>query len=209
METTKYLRKRAKDGDPDAAFRVGYRLAFHRNPRLRNRSAAKKYWLPAATQGHIRAAFYLGTLYDSDDATAASRAKAEQWFQIAAEGGHEVAQFNLASLLLEEDRDGAAEAIPWLQEAASSGESSAQHLLGYCYFHGEGTKVDLGLAKLWYRKAAAQGVARSMFNLGLMHLQGTGFPRSEKRGLAWLEKAAGLGNRGAKRILHKYQTAIK
>ena len=53
METTKYLRKRAKDGDPDAAFRVGYRLAFHRNPWLRNRNAAKKYWLQAATQGHI------------------------------------------------------------------------------------------------------------------------------------------------------------
>jgi len=204
METTKYLRKRAKEGDPDAAFRMGYRLAFHRNPRLRDRSAAKKFWLQAATQGHIRAAFYLGTLYDSDDATVASRAKAEQWFQIAAEGGHEVAQFNLASLLLEEDRDGAAEAIPWLKEAASGGMVDAQHLLGYCYFHGEGINEDFQLAKLWYRKAAAQGNASSMYNLGLMHLHGTGFQLSKKRGLAWLERAASLGDRSAKRVLGNY-----
>jgi TPR repeat protein len=205
METTKYLRKRAKEGDPNAAFRVGYRLAFHRNPRLRNRAAARKYWLQAATQGHIRAAFYLGTLFDSDGATVALRAKAEQWFRIAAEGGHEVAQFNLASLLLEEDRGGAAEAIPWLEEAASNGERNAQHLLGYCYFHGEGTKVDFHLAKLWYRKSAAQGNSRSMYNLGLMHLHGTGFQLSKKRGLAWMERAASLGHRSAKRVLGEHQ----
>lgn len=203
METTKYLRKQAKEGDPDAAFRVGYRLAFHRNPRLRNRAGAKKYWLQAATHGHVRAAFYLGTTFDSDGMSASARAKAEKWYRTAAEGGHEYAQYNLASLLLERDPEERAEAIPWLTKAAKGGMADAPHLLGYCYFHGEGTKASMELAKLWYRKAASQGDSSSMYNLGLMHLQGTGFPRSEKRALVWLNRAASLGNKSAKKLLRQ------
>lgn len=207
METTKYLRKRAKDGNPDASFRVGYRLAFHRDPRLRDQAGARKYWLQAAAKGHIRAAFFLGTLYDSDDKKTASRSKAEKWFRIAAEGGHEEAQYNLASLLLEYEADGGAEAIQWLTKAAKGRMDYAQHLLGYCYFHGEGTRVNMELAKLWSRKAADQGYSASMYNLGLMHLHGTGFQRSEKRGFHWLKRAASLGNKNANKMLRQQRLA--
>jgi uncharacterized protein len=64
MEATIILRAPAASGDTDAQFRLGYRLAFHRNPNQRDWSSALRYWQSAAARGHVRAQFHLGTCFD-------------------------------------------------------------------------------------------------------------------------------------------------
>ena len=55
MESTIKLRARAAQGDADAQFRIGYRRAFHRDPKQRDWPSAVRYWKAAAVQGHTRA----------------------------------------------------------------------------------------------------------------------------------------------------------
>ena len=53
METTKFLQKRAGEGDADAQFRVGYRLAFGRKrPRPTDWPYVLDLWNRAAEAGH-------------------------------------------------------------------------------------------------------------------------------------------------------------
>ena len=45
METTKTLRRKAREGDSDAQFRLGYRLAFTRTSARPNWKAAANWWV--------------------------------------------------------------------------------------------------------------------------------------------------------------------
>ena len=63
MITTPALRKQAFSGDSDSQFRLGYRLALGRGPPRKWREASV-WWARAASQGHVRAQFYLATCYD-------------------------------------------------------------------------------------------------------------------------------------------------
>jgi TPR repeat protein len=55
-------------------------------------------FLPLAEQGHARAQFSLGLLYDEGEGVPADAAKAAYWYRKAAEQGHREAQFNLGQM---------------------------------------------------------------------------------------------------------------
>src|SRR5262245_43486445 len=126
METTRYLRRRAGEGDTDAQFRLGYRLAFGRQrPRPTDWSAVVAFWKPAAAAGHRRAQFYLGTCYEQGHGVAQDETQAMHWYRQAAENGYPSAQYNLAfgyrhGLGVEKDLSAAAY---WFYQAALAGDA--------------------------------------------------------------------------------------
>ena len=159
MITTAALSRLAASGDTDAAFRLGYRLAFCRATESRNPKGAVRQWLAAARAGHIRAKFYLGTAYDFGHGVGKSPRLAMRWYAAAAKGGHSEAQYNLALGF----RDGIGvsrdlrKAARWLRAAAEQGNSDAQSDLGYCFHEGIGARRDLKTAARWYSKAVELG----------------------------------------------------
>src|SRR5882672_1536517 len=135
MITTEALSRLAASGDTDAAFRLGYRLAFCRAVESRDPKKAVLHWLMAARGGHIRAKFYLGVAYDRGNGVGKNRRAAMRWYAAAAKGGHVEAQYNLALGF----RDGtgvsqdATKAVKWLRAAAEQGDPEAQSDLGHCF----------------------------------------------------------------------------
>jgi TPR repeat protein len=96
METTQTLRKRALQKDPDAMFRLGYRLAFGRGrPSRPNWPSIFTLWSGAAKAGHARAQFYLATIYENGKGVRRNMSRAIYWYTRAAKLGHETAMFNL------------------------------------------------------------------------------------------------------------------
>src|SRR5262245_36439526 len=96
METTRVLQQRAKVGDADALFRLGYRLAFgKKRPRPTDWGVVFELWQRAAALNHRRAQFYLGTCYDSGRGVTQDLGQAMRWYRAAAENGYPPAQYNL------------------------------------------------------------------------------------------------------------------
>jgi TPR repeat protein len=95
MITTAALRALAQSGDPDAHFRLGYRLALGRNRRKRWAEAVR-HWSFAATQGHSRAMFYLGTCDDFGRGVGKNARRAMTLYLSPARRGHADAQYNVA-----------------------------------------------------------------------------------------------------------------
>jgi uncharacterized protein len=204
METTRYLQKRAKEGDADAQFRLGYRLAFGRQRSLpTNWESVVAWWQQAAAAGDCRAQFYLGTCFDRGHGVAQSFKRAMAMYRKAAEQGHRSAQYNLAFGY----REGIGvsknltEAFRWFKLAAQAGDGAAQRDLGYCYHEGTGVAVDLHAAIHWYKKAARAGDAKAQYNLGLSYLDGDGVPCSVRWATFWFAKAAAQGHFAAKERL--------
>jgi TPR repeat protein len=78
METTRVLKKRADHGDPDALFRLGYRLAYgRRRPRPIDWREVAYLWKQAARLGRSRAQFYLGVCYDNGLGTPQDKGECE------------------------------------------------------------------------------------------------------------------------------------
>lgn len=120
MITTAALARRAAAGDTDAAFRLGYRLAFSRSRSSRDPRRAVLEWRQAAGGGHVRAQFYLGTAYDFGHGVRRHSRLAMRWYATAARAGHPVAQYNLALGLRDGDgvRQDLRAAARWFRAAA-------------------------------------------------------------------------------------------
>ena len=88
MITTQRLRQLAGKGDPDAQFRLGYRLAFGRRRVGSAWSRAVRWWTLAAAQGHPRAQFNLGLCYLNGAGVRKNLRLAKLWLGRAASGGH-------------------------------------------------------------------------------------------------------------------------
>lgn len=72
--------------------------------------------------------------------------------------------------------------------AAESGDSSAQHNVGYFYDVGIGTRRDRDAALLWYKRAYRRGLRAAASNIATVY-------RDEKNtegALFWYRRAAGL-----------------
>ncbi len=163
METTAYLRKLAEQGNSDAQFRIGYRLAFGRkSPRPRKWEEVVGWWQLAADQGVRRAKFYLVVCYEHGRGVDSDITKAFACYLEAAQLGFPEAQYNAGFSYregsgVEQDYQKAAE---WFEKAARNGEEWAQRDLGYCYFYGQGVPKDEAKAVYWYRKPRRPAIIR-------------------------------------------------
>lgn len=110
-----------------------------------------------------------------------------------AEEGHVPAQVQLAYYLDYAEQD--SEAFTWYLAAAEAGDTEAQHQLGKLYASGEGTEVDLTLARQWFERAAEQGYAPSIRVMAVAFEEArpmTGI--SYEQAVFWLEQGAAIGD---------------
>jgi TPR repeat protein len=110
---------------------------------------------------------------------AVDKAKALEWFELAAARGRPVAQLMAGRMLGSGTGAPAnpARARELIRAAAEQGLAAAQGALGMTYFGGGGFNRDLATALQWLRAAAAQEDPPSLYYLGGMYARGDGVER--------------------------------
>src|SRR5262249_50389672 len=88
-----------------------------------------------------------------------------------------------------------AEALKWLEKAASADDTMGMIDLGAFYMAGLGVARDFAKARELFEKSAAKGNALAMTGLGwLFFVGGRGVPQDYAKARDWFEKAAEKGN---------------
>ena len=126
----------------------------------------------------------------------AHHTRAAEYYEAAAEQGHDQAQFHLAFLYAEGDgvpRD-ADRALYWFQRAAEQGLPGAMCRMGEIFARGEGVAKDTEQAAKWFRKAAEKEYTLAQFWLAFLYYTGDGVPRNRKKAAQWFHKAAERGH---------------
>lgn len=111
--------------------------------------------------------------------------------EAAAQGGDQVAQYQLALQRLGNGRT--ADGLGLLRNAANHGLAMAQYRLAKVYERGEGVPADLSTARMWTERAANGGNRRAMHDLGVYYARGDGAPLDEATAFRWFRQAAELG----------------
>ena len=159
--------------------------------------AALSAWQPLADQGHSRAQFGIGVIYEEGGVGVESDlAKAAAWYREAAEQGLADAQFNLGNLYRTGrgvDKD-PRRAVVWYLKAAVQGMPVAQYNLALSYDTGIGAARNQTVAAKWYRSAAKQGDVDAMLGLAALYRHGLGIDRDRESAMAWYRRAAEEGD---------------
>ncbi len=199
----------AADFDYAAAqFCVGWAYNHHGKGAEYNRYKAAEWFRKAADQGHAKAQFELGIMYDLGDTYGfggpkEDHVKAAEWFLKAAKQGYAEAQSYMGGMYLdgvgvEQDY---AKAIELYRKAAEQGDLFALNDLGMMYSSGKGVKRNYKEAVQWYQKAALQSDRHAQYRLGELYKNGNGVPKNKNKAIYWFKKAAFQGHEEAKKEL--------
>ena len=110
-------------------------------------------------------------MYENGREVSKNEEKAIEWYQKAAEQGHE-------------------EALECLQSVTDRANANDQYNLGMMFYNGEGAPQDYKKAAEWFQKSAEQGYADAQCDLGWMYYNGEGVARDYKKAAEWYQKAA-------------------
>jgi TPR repeat protein len=181
------------DIGPD--YNLGMKAVEHRNYEL-----AITWLRPLAEQGHVRAQYFLGWMYENGLGVAIDHREAARWYRLAAEQGEPFTQTRLG--YFHEKGLGVARddklAAQWYAKSAESGELQGQSHLGIMYRDGRGVARDFKEAEKWFLLAADQGSAWAQMNLGLLYTHGgDGLPLDYGKAIGFFLKAAAQDNADA------------
>jgi TPR repeat protein/Holliday junction resolvasome RuvABC ATP-dependent DNA helicase subunit len=126
----------------------------------------------AAEAGDAKAAFNLAKKYSrGDDGLAMNKALAAKYYQMASDGGHRIATFNLASLYVKGDgvATDRARALALYKLCAESGDAQATYFAGTLLEDSAPAE-----ALSYYRRAAELGFSRAAVRGGRLLLEGAG-----------------------------------
>ena len=115
----------------------------------------------------------------------------------AARNGELEAQFRVGrAALLDTSRgkEGTAEAVSWLRQAANGGHSGAMLQLGKLYRSGVGVPQNYEYAEKWVRSAADAGNGEAMVELGRFYRSGLGVKADLVKAYYWFNRAAATMN---------------
>jgi TPR repeat protein len=154
-------------------------------------AAAMAEWRPLAEEGHARAQFNMGILYDDGRGVERSRDMAIEWWTQAAAQGLPVA--HLMHIDTPDGKPNVEGAIRWLEKAADSGFVRSLYTLGKIYADGVGVPVDEEKAFKLLLAAGQGGLDRAQYNLGKMYRDGRGVAADPAESAKWYEQAAAQG----------------
>ena len=145
-----YLKKAAYDGNPKAAYALGY-MYQHGYGVKKDNQKAFLFFLEAARQGNSKGEFGLGYMYEHGLFVQKDNIKARIWYEHSARQGNSMAQANFGSMLAEAGGEKNEKlAFEWNMKSALQGNEIGQHNIPYFYEKGLGTKKDLNEARKWY-----------------------------------------------------------
>ncbi|MFZ3483738.1 SPOR domain-containing protein [Sphingomonas sp. 3-13AW] len=127
---------------------------------------AVKEWRGPALKGDPDAQFNLAQAYKLGRGVPADLAQAEQWYAKAAAQGHPQAITNYGLALFQNGRR--QEAVKWLEQASSRGESRAQFVLGTMLFNGDAVTKDWVRAYALMTRASSSGLPQASQTLAQM-----------------------------------------
>ena len=173
----------------------------------RNIQKAVELFTLAAKQGNSFAAFALGKMYLSNDASLPrDEATALNWITYASERGNQFAQCYLGKLLLK-GADGIPQdtnaALRWLRASVDQGNVYAEYALAMAYLKGKIVPKDALKALELLRYASSQDHQFAQYQLGKMLLQGEEAPKDVAAAVHWLTVSAMHGNQYAQYALGK------
>ena len=173
----------------------------------RNIQKAVELFTLAAKQGNSFAAFALGKMYLSNDASLPrDGTTALNWITYASERGNQFAQCYLGKLLLK-GADGIPQdtnaALCWLRASVEQGNVYAEYALAMAYLNGKIVPKDDLKALELLRHASSQDNQFAQYQLGKMMLQGEETPKDVATAVHWLTVSAMHGNQYAQYALGK------
>jgi TPR repeat protein len=158
---------------------------------------AARFYDMAAARGYAKAQCALGCMLLYGRGVARNRRLAELWFGKAAKQGNEIAQFNLACLLTQEQfteiRKNYSEGARLYADLLLKNNAAAYHNLGELYEEGKGVEQSYAMAAELYKKSAEAGIPDSLFRLGCLFDDGLGVERNINKSLELWKRAADLG----------------
>lgn len=156
---------------------------------------AFKLWRELAQQGHGRAQYGLGLLFEEGLGLKQDYKQSAKWYALAVKQNVVPAFVNLGHLYAQGksvEKDYAEAARLWLS-AAEMGNPHAMYNLGVMYFTGAGGETDKAKAKYYFEKAAFNGVAEAQLQLSEMQRFGVGGEQDMQQALYWLHEAVKQG----------------
>jgi len=139
----------------------------------------------------------LGYLYKRGAGVLGSLNKAAYLFQMMADLDHPLAQYNLASILIDETaKESKDKAIALFQKAADQGSAEAMRDLGMCYILGNGVAKDIQIARSFLESAVERGDTQSLFFLATLLKEHVIEKEPEQRSkvISLFQRAAELGH---------------
>jgi TPR repeat protein len=201
------VRRKAKEGDPDAQTLLGG-MCWTGLGVPRDDKEAVRWYRQAADRGYAPAMASLGFLYEKGRGVTKDEKAAAHWYRQAAVKGDPSAMFDLGSLYasgrgVAKDEK---EAMKLYHRAAERGLAMAMTRLGLLYDRGEGVDKDAREAVEWYRRAAERGDAAAMYNLGFSYEKGEGVKKDRAEALRWYRNAAARGDEDAKKAIKSLES---
>ena len=201
MADLQTLLARADAGDPDAQYAVANAYHLGLGGIEQHLPTAMRWYLKAATQGHIDAQVNLGVIFIEDIARAGGSKNPEQarrWFRRAADQGDAQAMFFMARMLLEaaEGSGDLRQAEHWLRARRRRRPCTRLQRAGPDLLAGQARAADLVRAAAAFERGAKLGDARAQFNLAGCYLTGSGLEQDREQAAYWYRAAAdqGLGD---------------
>lgn len=197
----------ADQGQPVAQFMLGRLYQMGRLGTQPDYALAKK-WYSSSKLSYPKSSIALGFVLDTVED---NYVEAMKNYQIAADKGQPIAQYNLG--LIYENGKGIpvdyAKAKVWYTKAADQGHARAMNQLAGIYFNGSAGPANEQHAVKLYEKAVALGDADAAYQLGLLSETGVATTLSFPNAVKYYLQAASKGNEKAKFALARmYQYGL-
>jgi TPR repeat protein len=146
-----------------------------------------------ANEGHAKAQFRLGLLYEMGLGVKQNYSEAAKWYRKAAVQGNIESQKRLILMHKKGLTDSRQPTVPpeW---QGSTTDPQSQYDLGVMYFMGIGVGKNYLTASEWFRKSANQSYTKAQHDLALMLLQGKGVSQDALEAYKWFHLAARQGD---------------
>lgn len=171
----------------------------------KNLDVAKKWAKIGAEQGDVACMSTYGVLLVDPSFGINQTEEGKMWLRRAAQGGDQVAQFELGLIYFNgsrgENKD-YVEAKNWFVKAAAQEHASAIFMLATLYHQGLGVETNYELAAQLCLRAALMNCANAQANLAVLYTQGRGVPENLDHALYWAKRAAENGDPHGDRVYH-------
>ena len=185
--------KAAAQNDPGGQYNLGMMYATGAGGLPQDPAKAAEYFKKAAAQGFSMAQFALATQYAKGEGVPQNIDEAIRLYQGPANAGNVRAQVNLATILLESEKN-PSEGVAWLRKAAAQNSPLAKFFLADCLLSGRGVTKNEAEGFKYCKQAAESGLPIAQGLLGELYFQGVGTGRDLQQAAHWYTQAAAWGD---------------